>query len=214
LDDADDSVAIAQIGFPFLYYGVSYTQVEVSSNGFMTFSPTGNPACCSGDPIPTPGGEVDNYIAGWWEDLDPSEGGIIRTQTLGTPGTREFIVGFYDVRDNDDPDLSVNTFEMILHEGSNNIELQLAQIQWEDVDNKVTGIENADGSDGIEIIFLTSSEPGFENGDIVFQREGFLIQVPEPASAVMAFMGLTWLGFARVGRSTGQVVDWRCRTVR
>jgi hypothetical protein len=185
LDDADDEVAVVSIGFNFSFYGLSYSQVEVSSNGFLSFNLTGDAACCSGDPIPTPGGDIDNFVAGYWEDLDAGEGGIIRADTLGAPGSRQFIVGFYDVSDNDDPVNSINTFEMILHETSNNIELQYDQVQFEDIDSKSAGIENFDGTDGIELLFISSSAP-LSNGDLLFDQEGFLItRVPEPSSIAL-----------------------------
>lgn len=171
LDDADDEVATVAIGFTFSFYGVDYTSVEVSSNGFITFSPTGSAQCCSGETIPT-AGDPDNFIAAWWEDLDAGEGGIIRAQTLGTPGSREFVVGFYDVRDNDDPANVTNTFEIILHEGTNDVEVQVLTAQFDDVDDKVSGIENADGTDGIEVVFLEASDPGYANGDEVLADEG------------------------------------------
>ena len=196
LDNLDDSVALAPIGFSFPFYGVNYSQVEISTNGFITFTPTGNSRCCSGQPIPNPGG-ADNFIAGWWEDLDPSEGGIIRRQTLGPAGAREFVVGYYEVRDNDDPANSINTMELILHEASGQIELQYGQIQFEDVDNKVVGIENSSGTDGIEILFMPSSAP-FPNGHIVYENQGFLIsRIPEPSTGVLAGVWLLALGWRR-----------------
>jgi hypothetical protein len=199
LDNADDGVAVVPIGFDFSFYGVPYNQVEISSNGFLSFTITGAAACCSGEAIPTAGGDIDNFVAGYWEDLDPSEGGTIRTATLGSAGNREFIVGFYEVRDNDDPTNSINTFEMILHEGTNNIELQYDQIQFEDVDDKVTGIENFDGTDGIELLFVSFNAP-LSNGDLLFDKEGYLfITIPEPSS-------LTLLATLSAG-----VVAWRRR---
>jgi hypothetical protein len=185
LDTFDDSVALAPIGFSFPFYGQNYTQVEISTNGFITFTPTGSSHCCSGDSIPNPSG-LNNFIAGWWEDLDPTEGGIIRRQTLGLAGARQFVVGYYQVRDNDDPENSINTMELILHEASGNIELQYGQIQFEDVDDKVVGIENDSGTDGIQILFMPSSAP-FPNGHIVYQNQGFLIsRIPEPSTAALA----------------------------
>jgi hypothetical protein len=181
LDSADDAVAVVPIGFTFEYYGVSYTQVEISSNGFITFSPTGNSECCSGESIPNTS-SPNNYIAGWWEDLDPGAGGIIRTGLIGAPGSRVFVVGFYNVRDYDDPTHVVNTFEIILHEGTNDIELAIQDIQFDDVDNKVVGIENLDGTDGIEIIYVTSNDPAYSNGDSVISNQGYYFSSPKISS--------------------------------
>lgn len=212
LDNVDDDVAVVPIGFSFDFYGVTYTEVEISSNGFMSFTLTGNDACCSGETITTAGGEIDNFIAGFWEDLNPGQGGIIRTQELGLVGSREFVVGFYEVSDNDDPFNSINTFEMILHESSNDIELQLAQIQFDDVDDKVIGIENLDGTIGIELAFIEESDLSLSNGDILFQQDAFCFSVggtncgtssvPVPGAIWLFGSGLLGLvGMARCKKS-------------
>jgi len=154
LDNQDDGSFTNAIGFDFDFYGNIFTETHVSTNGFISFGANnaGKSGCCSGDPIPTPGSGLDNFIAGFWEDLNPGNGGSIRTQTIGDVGSREFIVGYYDVRDFDDPGSSINTFEIILHELTNDIEIQIFQIQFDDVDDKTVGIENEDGTDGIEIL--------------------------------------------------------------
>jgi hypothetical protein len=40
------------IGFPFTFYGTTYTNVRISTNGFMTFDATTDNGCCSGDVLP------------------------------------------------------------------------------------------------------------------------------------------------------------------
>lgn len=182
LDDADDEVAVVPIGFPFAFYGMGYTQVEISSNGFITFSPTGSAQCCDGDSIPNTVAP-NNYIAGWWEDLAPVHGGIIRTGLIGTPGSRVFVVGFYNVRDLDDFDV-VNTFEIILHEGTNDIELAIQDIQFDDIDDKVVGIENSGGTDGIEVIFVSEGDAGYSNGDSVISNQGYYFTYSGPPASI------------------------------
>ena len=195
ISDEDDGVTTVPIGFSFTFYGQQYEQVEVSSNGFMTFTVAGDPACCSGERIATPGGRVDNFVAGYWQDLDPSEGGDIFSFTSGLLGEREFVIGFYSVTDNDSPSLSVNTFEMILHESSHSIELQYGQVQYDRFDDKVIGIENSDGSDGIELLFLESGDPNFNDGDFLARSEGVIFTIPEPSTALLS--GLAIFGFLR-----------------
>lgn len=172
LDNSDDDTATTPIGFSFNYYGNSYTQVEVSSNGFISFSPSGEDGCCSADPIPD-SNNPNNVIAGWWQDMDTRESGIIRAETRGAVGSREFIVGFYDVADYDEPELAINTFEIILHEATGDIEIAIKDAKFDDADDKVSGIENADGSDGIEIIFVESDDPSYANGDSVLSNQGY-----------------------------------------
>jgi hypothetical protein len=189
LDNSDDATAVVPIGFTFWFYGQPYTEVEISSNGFISFTPTGASGCCSGQSIPSPGG-VDNFIAGYWEDLFPGGGGAVRTQTLGPVGAREFVVGYYNVPDLDFPAESINTFEIILYESSHAIELQYDQIQYDRVDNKVVGIENFNGTDGIQLLYVPASA-SLNNGDLLLSEEGYLITlVPEPAAAALVVLGI------------------------
>ena len=157
------SGAIA-IPFVFNFYGIVYTELFISSNGFITFTP-GSSACCSGQPIPMPGGPVDNIIAGWWNDLFPPGGGEIRYQTLGADGSREFVVGFYNIEYccGEEPEV---TFEMIIHEDTNDIELQYGSAPGDpDGDDTSLGIENKNGGIGLQVAF----------GDLDFNDQGFLI---------------------------------------
>jgi len=74
---------------------------------------------------------------------------------------------------NDAPDNVVNKFEIILHEATGDIELAIEDIQFDDVDDKVVGIENTDGTDGIEVIFVESGDPTYTNGDSVISNQGY-----------------------------------------
>jgi hypothetical protein len=101
--------------------------------------------------------------------------------------------------------------ELILHEASGNIELQYGQIQFEDVDNKVVGIENASGTDGIEILFMLSSAP-FPNGHIVYQNQGFLIsRIPEPSTGALAGVCLIALACRYRRRKADDVSANQCQ---
>ncbi len=197
ISDEDDAVASVAIGFDFEFYGQTYSEVEVSTNGYISFTIDGPDGCC-GEPIPTFGQELDHFIAGYWTDLNPNSlsgtgGGEIYRQTSGPVGQREFIVGFYDVADADNPSTSVNTFEIILHESTNDIELQFAQLQYDSVEDVSVGIENSDGSDGIQLLALNSSSSGFSNGDIVVQSQGVVITIPEPSTLLLANFALFFL---------------------
>jgi hypothetical protein len=77
LSDDQLSGAIA-LPFTFDFYGVTKTQIVISSNGFVTFTPTSN-GCCSGQPLPQADG-INDLIAGFWEDLNAPQGNI-RYQT-------------------------------------------------------------------------------------------------------------------------------------
>ncbi len=145
----DDEVSAAiPIGFAFRFYGEFYTQAYISSNGFVTFNPGSSSGCCSGDPIPTAGG-VDNMVAGFWEDLNPNNGGTIRYQTLGAPPNREFVVGFYQIqhfRGNSPVEM-----EMILHENGGVVELQYTTATTAGESNHSVGVESEGGQFGTQV---------------------------------------------------------------
>lgn len=161
----DDEVSAAiPIGFPFRFYGARVTDVFISSNGFITFSAGQSDGCCSGEAIPSPG-SPHNIIAGFWEDLNIPQGNT-RYQMTGSPGSREFIVGFYNVHHfAGGPQV---TFEIILHEGSNGIELQYGSAP-SDGGTHTAGIENADGTGGLQIA----------HGNVSFNNQGFLISTAQ-----------------------------------
>ena len=89
----DDDTVNRSLGFNFSYYGTVFSSVNISSNGFLSFTNSSD-GCCDSQPLPTSASWPENMIAGAWTDLDPTEGGQIRVQTLGTPGSREFVVGY------------------------------------------------------------------------------------------------------------------------
>jgi hypothetical protein len=156
----DDHVSGAiPIGFSFPFYNNVYDTAFVSSNGFLSFTPTSS-GCCSGQPLPQNEG-LNNLVAGFWEDLNPPQGGNIRYETLGSSPNREFVVGFYNVFHY--YNYSPVNFEMILHENGN-IELQYGDAPSDGGTHSV-GIENADGTIGLQVAY----------GDVSFLNQGFLI---------------------------------------
>jgi hypothetical protein len=59
----DDSMSGAvPLGFSFNYYGVSYTSIDISSNGFLTVLAGQYHGCCSGLPSPL-AGDPDGIIS-------------------------------------------------------------------------------------------------------------------------------------------------------
>lgn len=195
LDLSDDETSSAiNIGFIFDFYGLNYTDTFVSSNGFMGFSSGMDDGCCSGEIIPSTN-NPNNLIAGLWEDLNKPQGNI-RTQTVGAAGSREFIVGFYDVAHFSSGPLV--TFEMILHETTNYIEFQYGSI-ISDGGIYTVGIENLNGTDGLQV--LNSSVLDFSN-------TGYLITpVPEPSTYALMLGGLGLVGFMAMRRREQQTTE-------
>jgi hypothetical protein len=85
---------------------------------------------------------------------------------MGSPGNYEFVIGFYEVPHfNNGPRV---TFEVILHEDNNAIELQYGEAPTDGGIHSV-GIENVDGTIGLQIAYGNSIE---------FFNQGFLIKPP------------------------------------
>jgi hypothetical protein len=103
------------------------------------------------------------------------------------PGSQEFVVGFYDVPHFfDGPRV---TFEMILREGSNNIELQYGDAP-NDGSPVTIGIQNDGGTDALTLVNSVSDL------DVGVSNRGYLIsKVPEPSSG----LGLLALGLLGAG---------------
>lgn len=208
LDLADDAAVIVPIGFSFSFYGIEYTEVEVSSNGFITFTPTADAVCCDGEAIPQTGGELDNFVAGYWQDFDLSQGGTIRTLNQEVNGQQIFTIGFYQLADNDSPEEAISTFEITLYKESDDIEIQYGKVQYDAIDDKVMGIENYDGSDGIELAFY-SANADMETGTILHQEVGYCFStkyqckpvakepkptpIPEPSTFVLFIIAVFML---------------------
>jgi len=143
------------IGFSFDYYGVEYTQIYISSNGFLTVLPGQPNGCCTGGILPSPT-TPNGVIAGWWEDLNPAAGGTIHYQTLGDEPYRYHIIQFTAVPHFGGGNLVTKQYK--LFEGSNNIEVHYLAAP-SDGGTHSAGIENHDGTIGLQYYRGTASLP-------------------------------------------------------
>ncbi len=144
---SDDSVSGAlPIGFAFNYYGTDYSNIYISSNGFLTVLPGQPNGCCTGGILPSPTAP-NGVIAGWWEDLNPGAGGTIHYQTLGAAPHRYMVVQFTNVPHFGGGNLV--TMQWKLFEGSNNIEVHY-QAAPSDGGTHSAGIENESGTIGLQ----------------------------------------------------------------
>lgn len=203
----DDVISGSQpIGFNFSFYGNSYSNFFIGSNGFITFLDNSDlDGCCDGQPIPTPfdpnNSDPTNFIAGYWTDLFPPGQGEIAYYTQGSPGTRELIVGYYDLPYFPNRGVSNATFEIILHEGINSIEFQYGNFTA-NPDAVSIGIQNLDGSDGLQVALIPSSSTVAQESIVRFAAAtssdlpsgGYLItptgQSPVPEPSTFALLGL------------------------
>ena len=139
----DSSLGPFDLGFTMSYYGNTYTQVRVCTNGFLSF--TSSATNYTNDPIPG-SSEPNNMIAPFWDDLNPNDGGTIWYWSDVLNG--RFIVQWDGV-----PHYSgggPETFEAILYADSRIV------YQYQTVDtgtSSTVGIENSSGTDGLQVVY-------------------------------------------------------------
>jgi hypothetical protein len=127
----DDSKQLVNVGFTFHYNGADYTEVSVSSNGYLRM---GDVDSANAFNILAGTGIYLNLVSAFWDDLNPDDGGNIYYETQGTAPNRTFILEYnaiprYDVGG------GVVTDQVVLYETTNNIEYKYGA--------SVTGFDSA-----------------------------------------------------------------------
>ena len=147
------------IGFTFCFFGQTYTQFWVGSNGWISFSPA-QPVTFTTQTIPTGNINVPkNCIMGPWQDWHPGIGGQIRYQTTGVAPCRKLIVSWTNM-----PMFSCTnnfgTFHIVINESTNYIDSYIqnkpACLQWQN-GTATQGIHNQLGTIGIAVPGRNSS---------------------------------------------------------
>lgn len=100
----DDSWSAAvSIGFPFNFYGTNYSQCVIGSNGLISFNLANASGYCPWalngvGTLPNAGfAAAKNTIMLTYQDINPSLGGQIQYQTIGTAPNRKFIVLYKNI---------------------------------------------------------------------------------------------------------------------
>jgi hypothetical protein len=151
---ADDAVtADLSIGFPFNFFGNTYSQFRIHSNGFISF---GGQTYTGYANFTIPNAtDPDNFIAGLYGDLNPSCGGSITYATVGSSPNRQLIVTFSDIEPYDSgcgaPATEAVSFQIVLNEDAtfNVIIIDYPPTYGSSStigSNVTSGYENADGT--------------------------------------------------------------------
>ncbi len=151
-----DGWARVDLPFTFNFAGTDYNSMAVSANGYVTFDlPKG--IYSERDNFLIPGfAQPNNFIAPFWDDLNPSEGGFI--YQLEQPGA--FVIEWWEVphqgyTEND----SLLTFEVILYQESNEILFQYHTLvgPYARGSSATVGLEYGDGYGGTQYSYEQSS---------------------------------------------------------
>ncbi|NUO83072.1 T9SS type A sorting domain-containing protein, partial [candidate division KSB1 bacterium] len=167
----DENVGFYSVGFAFPFYDSVFTQFRVCSNGFISF--TSDAVSFSNNPIPSVN-SINDLIAPFWDDLDPRPGAVY----YHSNGQRLVVQWQNVVRTgSSDP----FTFQLILFANGN---IRFQYLQMGASNNFATiGMQNHDGSDGVEIAFNTT-----------YVKNNLAVQIERPAS---------WLSYSpKVGMLT------------
>jgi len=134
------------IGFPMNFYGVDYSNVYLSTNGFLSFTPLSN-ATYSNAQIPNTS-VPNNMIAMFWDDLDGRTQGTVHRLLDGN----KFYIQFKNWQKyNATGSL---TFQVVLNQNGritvyyNNMAADLT--------SATVGIENTAGNDGLQVAYNSS----------------------------------------------------------
>ena len=134
------------IGFPFGFFGNTYTEFHINSNGQVLFGEGSNRY--SNAAIPT-AATPNNFIAAFWDDLVCPELGGLYYQTFGDAPHRYTVIQWQNARALGST--SSLTFQVILHEGTSDIVLQYRALSGTKSDgaSATVGLENAAGNEGV-----------------------------------------------------------------
>ena len=149
--DSDDSFSgPVEIGFSFVFYGVSRPVAYIGSNGIIAFAPNQVPVVGVG--LPPNEASPNGFVAGYGDLLFPVSGfGDVRYATLGEIPNRRFVVDYDGVSLwSDDGEPSTVSFQIALFEGSNEIEVR-HRAPLPDRVSGVVGIESHDGRAGLVV---------------------------------------------------------------
>lgn len=136
------------IGFNFCFYGQTYTQFYIGSNGWISFSTPQSTAFTSNSIPSTATAVPRNCIMGPWQDWHPGLGGQIKYQTTGVAPCRKLTVSWSNM-----PMFSCTgnqgSFHIVIYESTNIIENYIqdkpACLTWQN-GTAVQGIHNSVGT--------------------------------------------------------------------
>ncbi|MFD7075941.1 S8 family serine peptidase [Nocardioides sp. NPDC059952] len=165
LSGDEDAKTIA-LPFAVDFYGVSYNQVAVTTNGLLNFLAP-RVGDYANDALPS--NDVPNgIVAAYWDDLALDKKSKVTTGTVGTTGDRRFAVLWDNVLVADGSGDRV-TFEAVFDEADSSVTLQYKSVPAEGAGATV-GIENQAGSDALQYsvdqpVLTAGSAIRFAQGD-------------------------------------------------
>lgn len=193
----DDSHVYVSMGFNFDFYGTSYSNIDIGSNGNLHFD--GNQYLGLGN-VSIPGANSygpDTLIGVLWDDLNPGAAGDVYYRTDGTAGNRRFIAQWHLVPRF--PSIGNATVQAILYESTGNILLQYQDVYF----GNAAYDWGASATVGVQRDTGTGLEWSYDQS-VLYNGEAILFTaVPEPATMLLLGAGLIGLaGFRRKNKKS------------
>ncbi|MBU0691030.1 immune inhibitor A, partial [bacterium] len=187
---SDDGAMILDLPFDFTFYEQTYNSMSLGSNGYLVLGGTNTGSNNWNEAIPTEW-EPNNFIAMFWDDLDSDNGNDGHVYTYHDAANDRFVIQFDAVAHWNLPG-NPETFQCFLY-SNGNIVIQYNTVS--DASSCTAGIENDDGSDGIQVCFNQEGIDCPTNGlaILINQPDGF----PNPITNFNANLSgsdvvLTW----------------------
>jgi hypothetical protein len=144
----DDGHAIVPLPFAFSFYGTTYTQVKIATNGFISFDVASTDHAYSNTALPT-SAEPNLAIYPWWDDLDLSGGGSVRYYHDAVH--QRFVIQYTNVPHYGTTTPGLYTFQVML-QSSGSILVQYLDMQ-QTVNSATIGIENGTGTIALQVAY-------------------------------------------------------------
>ena len=162
ISDSDDISEKVSLPFPFTFYGNTYTSLWICSNGFISF--TDSDVSYDNTFVPN-SNSPNNTICALWDDLNPKASGSGKIYYKSEPN--RFIITWDNVYKNGAT--NPQRFQIILY-SDDKIDINYASITSDARDSSTVGIENADGTQGIQYRYNTTGQPIYNNLSLRFKR--------------------------------------------
>jgi hypothetical protein len=141
----DDNQLTVPIGFTFTFFGQSYTNVSICTNGYLEFN--GSSAEYTNVCIPS-ATAPNGFIAGYWDDLIAPVATSIKYQTIGSAPNRRFVVSYSGMQLYANTS-SLQSFKIILDETTNVITTSIIS-SAAGGSSATRGIEDPLGNTGVQ----------------------------------------------------------------
>ncbi len=159
----NETIGPFPLGFSFNYFGTSYTEFYINSNGFITFSPETATFTSFAQQIPfTSSYDQDNIVAGYWKDLDPTNANVTGKHLYYGIDNGNMVITFEKYPEVTGDANAWLTFQIILQPNGS------IKFQYKEkgssfiVGSECVGIENGDGTKGITYRYRGAGAPIFD----------------------------------------------------